>query len=120
MKTAVQSGIVEFSTAATPLSICFSLVAMSKNGREVAKTAITSAFGRIVHDPTIVGRLTATTASSGSAPRVRRTATRVTGAVSSTMILMKRKDAPQTQPNAARTMMARVVKGSVPCQLLSV
>ena len=53
MKTAVHSGIVEFRTAATPLSMCSSPVAMRKNGSAVAKTAVTSVFGRTVRESTM-------------------------------------------------------------------
>jgi hypothetical protein len=95
--------------------MCCSPQEIIKKGRAEANTARTAVFGMMLRLATIAGRRNATMKSIGSAPRVTRPATRVNGDVSSTMILMKRKDAPQIQPSIARTKTARVLNdGSLP------
>ncbi len=106
-KMAVKMGIVEFSTAAMPLSMCSSPQAISANGT----TLLMAAIGRVSTNAAGVSRsswrLMATKATTQTAPIKRRPATNSSAVVSSTITLINRNDAPQTTPRASSTVSAR-------------
>ncbi len=98
----VNRGIVELRTEAVPLSMCSSAQAMRVNGSTTPISDHTATLNQKEYGQRRRVLLIAITAPTARTPKNMRPSATSRGDVSSTITLMKRKEAPQVAPSASR------------------